>query len=228
MGSGIAANLMKAGFAVRGFDLSEERMAAFAKTGGVVCDDPADVGNGAEAVFVMVMNGAQAAEVVGQLATTMAEGTVVILSATIKAKEARAIWDELEPTGIAMVDSPVSGGRPGADGGTLTMMAAGSQAALTAARPAMEAVSANIHHCGDRVSDGQTVKACLQSLIGGIFTATYEACALAAAAGADADAIQRVFSTSAAGCGIVNGSVENIINGRFEDTGSLNSSHFVE
>ena len=221
MGSGLAKNLIAAGFEVRGFDLSPERMAAFEALGGRPAGSAAAVGAEAEAVFVMVMNGDQAKAVIlgDGLASTMAGG-VVILTATIKAHEAREIAEGLAGTGIALIDSPVSGGFPGAQSGTLTLMAAGSDEALAAARPAMEAVSGTIHRVGDSPGMGQTVKACLQSLIGAIFSATFETSALAAKAGVDAQVLYDVFSTSGAGCGIVNTALSNIIDGRFEGTGS--------
>ena len=64
MGSGLAKNLIAAGFETRGFDLSEKRMADFKALGGIAARDPADAGTGADVVFVMVMNGDQVKSVV--------------------------------------------------------------------------------------------------------------------------------------------------------------------
>jgi 3-hydroxyisobutyrate dehydrogenase-like beta-hydroxyacid dehydrogenase len=222
MGSGLAKNLLAAGFEVRGLDLSESRMAAFVALGGLPADSAADIGEHSDAVFVMVMNGDQAKEVIlgDGLVSGMSPGGVVLLTATIHAAEAREIAAALGGTGLHLVDSPVSGGFGGAQGGTLTMMASGSDAALAAARPAMEAVSSTIHRVGSEPGMGQTVKACLQSLIGSIFSATFEASVLAAKSGVDAQVLYDVFSTSGAGCGVANTALANIIDGKFEGTGS--------
>lgn len=223
MGSGLAKNLMAAGLTVRGFDLQDHRMAAFSKAGGVACATPAEVGQGAEAVCVMVMNGDQAKEVIlgdQGLVQTMDKGSVILLTATIKPKEAREIGDSLEGSGLLLIDSPVSGGRPGADGGTLTLMASGSDAAFAKAAPAIDAISATLHRVGEDIGVGQTVKACLQSLIGSIFGGAFEASVLAAKAGVPGQVIYDVFSTSAAGCGITNAAIGNVMNRAFEDTGS--------
>ena len=67
---------------------------------------------------------------------------------------------------------------------------------------------------------GQTVKACLQSLIGSIFSGTFEAAALAAKAGVSGQVLYDVFSTSGAGCGVANTALANIIDRKFEKTGS--------
>ena len=232
MGSGLAKNLMKAGFRVSGFDPAAERLAAFAEAGGLALASSEEVGAESDAVFVMVLNGVQVKEVVlggdgrGGLRASMAPGSVIILTATIVPEEAREVAAALEGSGIHLVDTPVSGGFPGAQNGTLTMMAAGSDAALETARPAMEAVSGTIHRVGEAPGMGQTVKACLQALIGSVFSATFEASALAARAGVKGEVLHKVVSTSSAGSVITSGALENVIDRRFEGTGShINTMH---
>ena len=144
----------------------------------------------------------------------------MLLTATIKPAEARELAGGLDGTGIVLIDSPVSGGFPGAQSGTLTMMAAGPERALAEYRPLMAAVSKTIHHVGEQPGMGQTVKACLQSLIGSVYGATFEAAVLAARAGVKGQVLHDVFSTSAAGSPIVGTALANIIERRFEGTGS--------
>lgn len=229
MGSGLAKNLLKNGFTVKGADLLAHRQTAFEKMGGVLCRTPAEVAKDAGAVFIMVMTGDEAKGVIfgdDGLLTTMSKGAAIILSATIKPKEAREIGQALVGSGIHLIDTPVSGGFPGAQAGTLTMMAAAADETLDEFAPFMQAVSANIHRVGVNAGDGQTVKACLQSLIGAQFTATFEAAALAAKAGVSGQVLLDVFSTSSAGCGIVNNALEKIIDRQFEGTGShINTMH---
>ena len=229
MGSGLAKNLIANGYEVTGYDLLEHRMQTFSDMGGIAADGVSAVGRASDAVFVMVMNGDQVREIVfgdGGLTSTMAQGGTILLTATIKPREAREIGAALEGSGLALIDSPVSGGFPGAQRGTLTMMAAAPGALLDDLRPVMEAVSSSIHRVGTRPGDGQTVKACLQSLIGAQFSATFEAAALAAKAGVPGQVILDVFSTSSAGCGVVNNALEKIIDRQFEGTGShINTMH---
>ncbi len=229
MGSGIAKNLIAHGFEVTGFDIAPSRQKAFVDMGGRDATGAGDVGAAAEAVFVMVMTGAQAKHVIlgeNGLVVTMPKGGAIFLSATIKPREAREIGAAMEGSGIHLIDTPVSGGYPGAQNGTLTMMAAAPAAVLDEFAPVMEAVSANIHRVGTRPGDGQTVKACLQSLIGAQFSATFEAAVLAAKAGVPGQVILDVFSTSSAGCGVVNNALEKIIDRRFQGTGShINTMH---
>lgn len=229
MGSGLAKNLLKNGYRVTGIDLKTERMAAFSSMGGIAVSSPAEVGKAARAVFVMVMTGDEAKSVIlGEdgLVSNLPKGGAVILSATIKPREAREIGAAMEGSGIHLIDTPVSGGYPGAQGGLLTMMAAAPDAVLDQFAGVMQAVSANIHRVGTTPGDGQTVKACLQSLIGAQFSATFEAAALAAKAGVSGQVLLDVFSKSSAGCGVVNNALEKIIDRQFEGTGShINTMH---
>lgn len=228
MGSGLAKNLLAAGYDVVGRDLKPDRAAAFTKMGGTHCDSAAEVGQGADAVFVMVMNGDEAKEVIlgDGLMSTMEPGAAVILSATIKPREAREIGAALNGSGLHLIDTPVSGGFPGAQSGTLTMMAAAPDSVLDQFQPVMEAVSASIHRVGTKPGDGQTVKAILQSLLGAMFSATFEAAALAAKAGVSGQVIYDVVSTSSGGCGITSNALEKIIDRQFEGTGShINTMH---
>ena len=229
MGSGIALNLIKNGFKVFGSDLLPARQEAFKEMGGSLETSISDIGKKCDAVIVMVMNGSQAKSIIFDedgLAKNMVKGSTVILSATIKPSEAEEIGQLIKDTGIKLIDTPVSGGFPGAQSGTLTLMASAPEDVMSKNRDVLQAISSNIHHVGTEPGQGQTVKACLQSLIGAQFSATFEASALAAKAGISGEVLHTVFSTSSAGCGIVNNALQKIIDRQFEGTGShINTMH---
>ena len=223
MGSGIARNLMASGIRTVGFDLSKTRMKAFADMGGIVARCVGDLGREVDTAFIMVMTGEQVREVIlGEdgLARHMGAGKSVIVTATIKPAEMREIAADMAGMDLGLIDSPVSGGFPGAQGGTLTLMAAGPDEVIDANLQVLQAISSTIHRVGNVPGDGQTMKSCLQSLIGSIFAATFETAAMAAMAGVNGDTLLNVFASSGAGCGVVNTSLENIIDRRFAQTGS--------
>jgi len=223
MGSGLAKNLIANGFETTGFDIDETRMTAFGELGGRKAESAAEVAKNADAVFVMVMTGDEAKEVIlgdNGLVAHLPKGGAVILSATIKPSEAQQIGQAMEGSGVHLIDTPVSGGYPGAQNGTLTLMAAAEAEVLEKFAPIMQAVSGTIHPVGTRPGEGQTVKACLQSLIGSIFSATFEAAVLAAKAGVSGEVLHKVVSTSSAGCGVASNALEQIIDRKFKDTGS--------
>ena len=229
MGSGIALNLIKNGFKVFGSDLLPARQEAFKKMGGSLETSIATLGKKCDAVFVMVMNGDQTKSIIFDkdgLAKNMSLGSTIILSATIKPSEADEIGQSIKDTGVKFIDTPVSGGFPGAQSGSLTLIASATKDVMDENRDILEAIASNIHHVGTEPGKGQTVKACLQSLIGAQFSATLEAAALAAKAGISGEVLLTVFSTSSAGCGIVNNALEKIIDRKFEGTGShINTMH---
>ena len=86
MGMGMAQNLLKAGFDVIGFDLRPERAQMLAEQGGTAAASLSDLA-GADAVFIMVMTGAQVMDVVageGGLGHTLPPGATIIVTATIQ------------------------------------------------------------------------------------------------------------------------------------------------
>ncbi|MGV6875546.1 NAD(P)-dependent oxidoreductase [Pseudochelatococcus sp. B33] len=223
MGSGLARNLIGAGFRTSGYDLRKDRLDALAAMGGTPAGSPAEVAEGADAVFVMVLNGAQAKTVIfgdDGLAARFKPGSTVIMTATIKPSEARDIGDSLAARGLRMIDSPVSGGFPGAQSGTLTMMAAAPADVLDEHQSLLQAVGKSIFHVGTEPGQGQTVKACLQGLIGSIFTATFEAVVLGAKSGVPAQVLYDVFNASGAGNSITRNALEKIMDRAFVGTGS--------
>ena len=223
MGMGIAKNLLKAGFTTRGYDLFEAKREELRGYGGVPCFSPAEVGDGAEVVFVMVMNGAQALDVAfgeNGLCKTMKPGSVLFLTATIGMGYAQQLAKGLQEYGIEMIDSGVSGGLSGAHNGTLTLMASGKKEVYDSCKDVMDASASNPNHVGTEPGQGQVVKSCLQALIGAEFTATFELLVMGAKAGVDPQILLDVIGTSGGGCGVFKNCVPLIMDRKFKDTGS--------
>ena len=195
MGLGMTKNLVAAGFEVTGYDVREARVAMLAEAGGKGAQTCRAVGAASEAVFVMVMTGQQLYDVVADengLLAGLQPGGAIIVSATVKPSEVRAIEAAATAAKVALIDTPVSGGRPGAEGGTLTMMVAATPELLAAHRPLFEAVGKNIIHVGETIGMGQTVKATLQGIIGASFAGIFEALVLGAKAGVKGETLFEV------------------------------------
>ncbi len=223
MGLPMAKNLLKAGYAVAGFDLSMDQRKRLQEAGGRAAKNCSDSAVGAEVAFVMVMNGQQAMDVVvgpDGLVHEMPSGSVVVITATIERDDLRAVADAAAVHGIQIVDSPVSGGLPGARDGTLTLMAAGAPEALRKVDPLLRVISKTIHVVGERPGDGQTVKASLQAMLGGVFCATFEAMVLGKKAGIPDEVLFNVFTTSVAASPLLENCAKLIVERRFKNTGS--------
>ena len=202
MGMAMALNLLKAGFEVTGFDLRKERLTLLKDAGGKPASSPGEAGNNADAVFVMVMTGKQVSDVVlgdDGLLLTMRPGSTIILTATIQPSEATALVGPVSEVGINLIDSPVSGGKGGADAGTLTLMAACPKDLFDSHQDILKGVGEKIFHVGEDVGIGQTVKASLQALIGSTFTAIFESLVLGSKAGVKGEVLHDVFTASGVG-----------------------------
>ena len=228
MGMGMAKNLIKSGFSVIGFDLDDKRLQKLKENGGSTATSTVQVGEETDAVFVMVMNGEQVKAVVADLVTGLKDRGTIILTATIRPEEAREAYSIADIEGVAMLDSPVSGGMDGAHNGTLTLMTAAKKSVFDDCIKILEAVSSNIFHVGEEIGEGQTVKASLQAFIGASFTAIFESLVLGSKAGIKGQTLYDVFSASGVGSPLFKNCAGLIMDRKFKNTGSHISTMYKD
>ena len=228
MGMGMAKNLIKSGFSVIGFDLDDKRLLKLKENGGSTTTSTVQVGEETDAVFVMVMNGEQVKVVVADLATGLKDRGTIILTSTITPEEAREAYSIADREGVAMLDSPVTGGMDGAHNGTLTLMTAAKKSVFDDCIKILEAVSSNIFHVGEEIGEGQTVKASLQAFIGASFTAMFESLVLGSKAGIKGQILYDVFSASGVGSPLFKNCAGLIMDRKFKNTGSHISTMYKD
>jgi len=223
MGMGMATNLLKQGFPLTGFDLRESRLEELEKIGGKRAGSCREVGEASDTVFVMVLNGNQVNQAIfgdDGLTEGLKPGSTIVISATIHPFEVRALEAPLAEMGIHLIDTPVSGGKSGADDGALTMMTAAKAEVLEENREVLDAVTKNIFHVGEEIGQGQTVKAALQALIGTTFAAVFESLVLGASAGVKGETMYEVFGSTGVSSPLFKGCAKLIMERKFKDTGS--------
>lgn len=198
MGLPMARNLLAKQFRLRGFDTRQSAIDALATAGGTPAATAADAAAGADTLILMVVNAAQAGQVLDTALDALAPGAVVILMATCAPAAAAALAARVTATGRRFVDAPVSGGIPGATAGTLTIMAAAPADTMAAARPILDALGDKLFHVGDTPGQGAAVKTVNQLLAGVHIAVTAEAFAFAEKAGVDRDILLQIMSNSAA------------------------------
>ena len=202
MGLPMAQNLLKAGHAVQGFDMSKAQVDALAASGGQSADSVKAAVSGVEIVITMLPAGAHVREVYlgadGVLASVGA-GTLLIDSSTIDVETARAVAAAADQKGLAMLDAPVSGGVGGAQAGTLTFMVGGSDDAFARALPILEKMGKTIVHAGG-AGNGQAAKICNNMILGVSMIAVSEAFVLAEKLGLDAQKLFDISSKSSGQC----------------------------
>src|SRR5229473_591408 len=202
MGLPMAQNLLKAHFAVAGFDLNAQATEKLAASGGNRANSLADACKDVEIVITMLPAGEQVREVYlgddGVLAAAPA-GALLIDCSTIDVKTARDVAQAAEGRGLAMLDAPVSGGVAGAQAATLTFMVGGPAAAFERARPVLEAMGKTIVHAGG-AGNGQAAKICNNMVLGASMIVVSEAFLLAEKLGLDAQKLFDISSKSSGQC----------------------------
>lgn len=190
MGAPMAANLVKAGHAVTGFDL-----AAPMPEGVQPATSAPEVAAGADVVITMLPNGDILRRVAAEVVPAMASGAVLLDCSTVDVESARAVATLAADAGCLAVDAPVSGGIGGAAAGTLTFMAGGSAEAFDKVRPLFDIMGQKAVHCGE-AGAGQAAKICNNMILGITMIGTCEAFALADKLGLDRQKMFDVVSTS--------------------------------
>jgi 3-hydroxyisobutyrate dehydrogenase len=199
MGGPMAANLVKAGHKVTGFDLVEASRTQAKADGATIADSAAAAVKGADVVITMLPAGKHVVSVWGDVIPSIARGALVIDCSTIDVESARQSHALASKASLLSVDAPVSGGVGGAKGATLTFMAGGDAKAFAAAKPVLEAMGKKIVHCGG-AGAGQATKICNNMILCISMIAVGEAFALAEKLGLSHQALFDVASTSSGQC----------------------------
>lgn len=200
MGLPMARHLLRAGHTVRGIDPNPTALATLETEGGQPSSSPAAACQGAEFLILMVVNAAQAEQVLfthGALAALPSDATVCLM-ATCPPGSVEAIAQRVQASGRRFVDAPVSGGVVGAVAGSLTIMTACDEATFEHTCPVLEVMGQRVFHVGTQPGQGATVKTVNQLLCGVHIAVVAEAFALAAKAGVDLKVLLDIMGGSSA------------------------------
>lgn len=217
MGAAMAANLLKAGFALNLHSRTRAKAAALEAAGAAWCDSGAGAARGARLVGLCVPDTPDVeAALFGPsgIAEGAAPGTVVVDFSTIAPAATQGFAARLAAPGVHLLDSPVSGGPQGALEGTLTCMVGGAGEAFAAAGPAFRAVGRTITHLGP-AGAGQICKAANQLIICAAMQAAAEGLALGAKAGLDVEAMRQALLGGSARSAVLENHAVRMLEERF-------------
>src|SRR5690625_671646 len=225
MGSGMAANLHRAGLLAAVWNRSAEKAEAFARDHGVVAaSDPTALAKLCDIVITCVSRDEDVLEVIDALVPGVDDQTIVIDTSTIAVSTVNTAAQRLSARGAAFLDAPVSGGAEGARDGQLVVMVGGDAAVLDRARPALDAIAKSVTHMG-ALGSGQATKAVNQIMAAGVIQAVTEALAFGEAAGLDMDKVIDVVGGGAAGNWLLTHRGPTMVRGRFEPGFKLSLHH---
>lgn len=187
MGRPMCRNLMKAGLTPVVYNRSPLPRQELVSEGALGAASPAEVAEQADIIVIMVADTPAVENVLtgpDGVLSTLRPDTLLIDMGTTAVPATRRLAALVEEKGALYVDAPVSGGTIGAEAGTLTIMAGGSEQAFALARPVLGLLGERITHVG-ATGAGQVAKAANQVIVGLNIGAVAEALALARAAGVD-------------------------------------------
>ncbi len=200
MGSGMAANVVKAGHTVAAFDLSPDALTRAVEHGASAAPSAAEAVKEADIVITMLPAGQHVRQVYAeQVAPNAKAGALLIDCSTIDVESARAVAGQMEQAGFRFADAPVSGGTAAAAGGTLTFMVGCRDEDFTAVEAALQPMAKAVIHAGG-AGAGQAAKICNNMLLGISMIGTCEAFALAEKLGLDPVRFFDISSKSSGQC----------------------------
>ncbi len=201
MGEPMAANLVKAGFDVIGFDLIEEAKKKAVQNGIQIAEDAVSASENVDALISMLPASEHVESLyLGEegLLSKLDKTVLIIDSSTIAPDSAIKVANQAKDLELSMIDAPVSGGVVGAQESTLTFIVGGAKNNVERARPLLEKMGSNIFHAGGNGA-GQVAKVCNNMLLAIHMCGTAEAIALGVKNGLDASVLSEIMRKSSGG-----------------------------
>ncbi|MHB6910495.1 2-hydroxy-3-oxopropionate reductase [Streptomyces sp. DB-54] len=218
MGSPMAENLIKAGYAVTGYTLEADKLQRLAQAGGTAAAGIAEAVADADVIVTMVPASPHVEAIAygpeGILANAKS-GALLIDMSSITPQTSIDLAKNAAEKGIRVLDAPVSGGEAGAIEAVLSIMVGGQQADFDVAKPIFEALGKTIVLCGPHGS-GQTVKAANQLIVAVNIQACAEAVVFLEKSGVDLAAALDVLGGGLAGSTVLARKADNFKNRDFK------------
>ncbi|MDE3103724.1 MAG: NAD(P)-dependent oxidoreductase [Acidobacteriota bacterium] len=225
MGSGMARNVLQAGFPLTVYNRTPHRAAELAALGAVVAESPAKAAAEADVVLSMLADddasarvwlGAGSAQGIVQGSTqdgalaAMRAGAVAIDCGTVSPGWIAQLAAAAAARGVALLEAPVTGSRPQANAGELKFLVGGDAAVLQQVRPVLASMSREILHLGP-LGSGGALKL-INNFLCGVQVASFaEALAWIDASGMDRQRALEFLNAGAPGSGITRGMSERML-----------------
>ena len=231
MGGRMAANLLKAGWNVTGWNRSAAALDEFAARGGIRAADVAALRDEPVIIFMLpdlaYIEDAGAALFAGWAEEPPKPGTAVVVMSSVSPGAVRdfgATVAAVSRGNAVVVDAPVSGGTKGAEDGTLAVMAGAEEHDFQRLLPLFNAMGSTVRRLGP-LGSGSLAKACNQLIVGTTTAALAEAAELAERSGMDVEALYEVLSGGLAGSRVLDIVGPRLAAKDYEPTGPAKFMH---
>lgn len=217
MGAPMARHLIGAGHRVTVWNRSRAREEPLAALGARRASSPAEVAEAVVVVLTCVSDEPDLREVVlgpDGAASRLRAGSVLVDCSTVSPTLARELAEHLDDGGRLFVDAPVSGGSEGAQKGTLTIFAGGTDEAVAMAMPVLQAFGSRITHLGPAGS-GQAGKAVNQLILAGVYASVAEGLVYGQQAGLPMETLLAALQAGAADSWVLRNRSQNMVQGSY-------------
>ena len=201
MGEPMGRNLLQAGYPLCVYSRTRSKAQTLLRDGAIWKESPVALAREVGVVISIVTDSPDVEAVYlgpAGVCETVRPGTLCIDMSTIAPEVARKVADQVRARRAAFLDAPVSGGKTGAQGGTLSIMVGGNESDVARAQPVFDVLGKSTVHCGP-VGAGQLTKLCNQILCGLNLLAVSEAVVFAKRVGLDPQTMFTAVSSGAAG-----------------------------
>lgn len=226
MGKPMAKNMLVAGIDLMVNDLNEAAVEEL-KAAGAGSGSLSQIGAQCDVIFMILPNGDISKAVLfgeGGIASALTPGKIVCDMASVTPVESKECYEKLAKMGVGFVDSPVSGGEPGAIKGTLAFMAGGDQKDFDALMPYFNIMGSSAILIGGSGS-GSVTKLANQIIVNNTIAIVSEAFVLAAKAGADPVKVYNAIRGGLAGSAVLDAKIPMIVERNFVPGGKIAINH---
>ena len=226
MGLPMAKRLLEAGYQLLVNDVSQERVEILTRLGArsAACSQ---IGQECGLVFTILPNGGIVQRVLfapDGVAGSLAPGSLVVAMSSVTPGDSKICAEKLGTLGCRFLDSPVSGGEPGAVNGTLAFMVGGDSADFERAKPCFEVMGASATLVGP-VGSGSVTKLANQIIVNMGIAAVSEAMVLATRAGADPGRVFQAIRGGLAGSAVLEAKAPMMLRRDFKPGGKISINH---
>ena len=226
MGKPMAKNMLAAGVDLMVNDLNQDAVEEL-KAAGATAGTLAEIGASCDIIFMILPSGEiSKAVLLGEngIASTLTAGKIVCDMASVTPIESKECYDALAKIGVGFIDSPVSGGEPGAIKGTLAFMAGGDQKDFDALMPYYDIMGSSAILVGGSGS-GSVTKLANQIIVNNTIAIVSEAFVLASKAGADPVKVYKAIRGGLAGSAVLDAKIPLIVERNFVPGGKISINH---
>ena len=226
MGTGMWSNLLKAQFAVVGFDIDPARVAALEAGGGTGAGDAKSVTEAADVIITSLPSASAFEATMAAIADAAGPGQTIIDTSTLPVDLKERGQAVLADAGATLLDCPLVGGARQAIAGELAVLTSGDEAACQAVTPVLEAFGQSIVYTGD-FGSGTKMKLIANLLVAIDNLATAEAFLLAEKAGLDLQRMFDVISATPAASTVFKVRGPLMVAGRYDDPETMSGTMMV-